>query len=502
MGDGSNRAVHAAAARPDLVDAVVCAGRQPGRPHGGRGHGRPGRLRVGAGGAAVDDGDRLPRRAAHDDRHREPGVRRGDVRDARQLDRASTARRRSRAARMRSWIEDDALEPARALGDRLWMLEHGGNPWFPIEVARRTRELLPEAHIHEVEDGAVSRPDITGSTSVRAPDRREGAGSAGTRKGRADPRPFVDASRAAQPQTGQWPAAAAGQQHRRAPVLLALGGRSGVALAADARPGPVRELVLAAVGAAAADRARVAVRLAGGDPLQGRPHAPASGRRAGRAGRHARCRMRLRSIRIARCSPRLDHCSLLGGSHPARRSPSVALRDQPVRAVPELQEPVHEPLVSDVGCLSLSSSIVTVPIGCRGSIPAGPAGAGSIACPSFGAIAEIATAGTAAAMPTLITAIRGAFNGPPHVVGQWSASLPRAAFASSHLLRGVPTHGASASVARPLPGPCGRVAPVDAAPEGVAASLACITVRSGRPLASVGAGRSVLGYRCFAYPAD
>src|SRR5919204_4121404 len=51
-------------------------------------------------------------------------------------------------------------------------------------------------------------------------------------------------------------------------------------------------------------------------------------------------------------------------------------------------------------------------------------------CALLGSLAEIATAGAAAATPTLITAIRGAFNGPPHVAGQLSASLPRAAFAS------------------------------------------------------------------------
>src|SRR6186997_609780 len=48
----------------------------------------------------------------------------------------------------------------------------------------------------------------------------------------------------------------------------------------------------------------------------------------------------------------------------------------------------------------------------------------------LGSLAEIATAGAAAATPTLITAIRGAFKGPPLVACQWSASLPRAAFAS------------------------------------------------------------------------
>ena len=76
---------------------------------------------------------------------------------------------------MRSWIADVALEPARALGDRLWVLEPGGNPWFPIEVARRSRALIPEAHIKEVEDGALSRPDIT-VDFVRAL-TAEGAGS-------------------------------------------------------------------------------------------------------------------------------------------------------------------------------------------------------------------------------------------------------------------------------------------------------------------------------------
>jgi pimeloyl-ACP methyl ester carboxylesterase len=62
--------------------------------------------------------------------------------------------------RMKGWIADDVTDEARAVGDRLWMLEDGSNPWFPIEVARRTRAILPDAHILEVEDGAISRPDI------------------------------------------------------------------------------------------------------------------------------------------------------------------------------------------------------------------------------------------------------------------------------------------------------------------------------------------------------
>jgi hypothetical protein len=62
--------------------------------------------------------------------------------------------------RMRAWIGDEIVEESKAVGDRLWMLEDGSNPWFTMEVAQRTRPILPEAHILEVEDGAITRPDI------------------------------------------------------------------------------------------------------------------------------------------------------------------------------------------------------------------------------------------------------------------------------------------------------------------------------------------------------
>jgi pimeloyl-ACP methyl ester carboxylesterase len=63
--------------------------------------------------------------------------------------------------RMRRWVEDNATEETRALGQRFWLLEHGLNPWFMIDTLDVTRELLPEAHIEQVEDGPLSRPDIT-----------------------------------------------------------------------------------------------------------------------------------------------------------------------------------------------------------------------------------------------------------------------------------------------------------------------------------------------------
>ena len=115
------------------------------------------------------------------------------------------------------------------------------------------------------------------------------------------------------------PAAAARQQHRGTTVLLGLGGTCGIALAADARPGPERELVLAAVGAAAADRARVTVRLAGGDLLQSARARRASGPHACRASAPAR----------GGCA-----CAASGSRAPARGRTSAAGRGRaPSRAL-------------------------------------------------------------------------------------------------------------------------------------------------------------------------
>ena len=64
-------------------------------------------------------------------------------------------------ARGEAWAADDVYGPARALGDRLVSLPHGTNPWFPREAVRLARELLPEARIEELDDGPLSRPDLT-----------------------------------------------------------------------------------------------------------------------------------------------------------------------------------------------------------------------------------------------------------------------------------------------------------------------------------------------------
>jgi hypothetical protein len=76
------------------------------------------------------------------------------------------------AARLRAWIDDDARESAKVVGDRLWILSNAleDNPWFTPAGLDRTRELLPDVHIEDVEGGAVSRPDLTAAIVRRVTD--------------------------------------------------------------------------------------------------------------------------------------------------------------------------------------------------------------------------------------------------------------------------------------------------------------------------------------------
>jgi pimeloyl-ACP methyl ester carboxylesterase len=64
-------------------------------------------------------------------------------------------------ARLTAWWESNAFEQARALGNRLTILQHDANPWFPGDLLEPMRELLPQARIEAVEDGHLSRPDLT-----------------------------------------------------------------------------------------------------------------------------------------------------------------------------------------------------------------------------------------------------------------------------------------------------------------------------------------------------
>jgi pimeloyl-ACP methyl ester carboxylesterase len=55
---------------------------------------------------------------------------------------------------------DDLTRIGPTLGGRLWII-YFENPLSPRELLKRARELMPEAHIVDAEDGPISRPDIT-----------------------------------------------------------------------------------------------------------------------------------------------------------------------------------------------------------------------------------------------------------------------------------------------------------------------------------------------------
>ena len=179
--DGCNRAVRVAARRPDLITAVVSPAGNPVGLDAVAGTdalaGSSGVLDALVGMMSTDYRGALRTMFStanpdwEDDRVRE-----------RVATIFETVPQEAALPRMKAWIADDVTEESRALGGRLWMLESGSNPWFPIEVARRTRKILPEAHILEVEDGAISRPDIAAgvireitSAAPVASERREQA---------------------------------------------------------------------------------------------------------------------------------------------------------------------------------------------------------------------------------------------------------------------------------------------------------------------------------------
>ena len=159
VGDGGNRAVKAAAARPDLVAGVVIPGGSPvGRVAAEGTEGLAGSdsvIQVVL--QLVDTDYRAALRTILDTAN--PQLDEAGLRERVNLTVAHCPREAS-LPRMRDWVRDASVEESRALGDRLWILEHGRNPWFPIEAMSRVRDLLPEARLEQVVDGPLSRPDL------------------------------------------------------------------------------------------------------------------------------------------------------------------------------------------------------------------------------------------------------------------------------------------------------------------------------------------------------
>lgn len=170
LGDATNRAVRVCAELPELVDAIVISGGMP-----------AGRERL-EGSEAMASSDTVVNAflSMCETDYRgalrslvtagNPQMSEDEIRERVRLQ-AEYQPQETAVARLRAWVEDDALQPARACGNRLWLLcaENTGGGWFPTgrEAVELSRHLFPDAHVEEVEDGIVSRPDLTAAVVRR-----------------------------------------------------------------------------------------------------------------------------------------------------------------------------------------------------------------------------------------------------------------------------------------------------------------------------------------------
>jgi pimeloyl-ACP methyl ester carboxylesterase len=175
--DGANRAVRVLQGDPDLVQAMVCVGGAP--------VGRKAFTNSDAMAASDTVVAALMSQVETDYRGALRGVLTAtnpQMTEAELRERVSIQSEHcpheAAVARMRAWIDDDPSEQAKAAGDRLWIgvSENLGGGWFPsgAELARRVRDGLPEAHIVEISDGFVSRPDETAAI-IRRVTAQQGA---------------------------------------------------------------------------------------------------------------------------------------------------------------------------------------------------------------------------------------------------------------------------------------------------------------------------------------
>ena len=166
MGDGTLRVVELGAARPDLVGTVVLSGYAPlFRGEIRRASGLSSSAQVlGALLTLLEKDYRSAIRTIVETGS--PELDEATIRE--RVDRVvAYCSHEAAVARLRYWIDVDVGDSALELGDRLWILHHPRNPWFSEDLVDRVPELLPEAQLEAVADGALSRPDQTAAVVRR-----------------------------------------------------------------------------------------------------------------------------------------------------------------------------------------------------------------------------------------------------------------------------------------------------------------------------------------------
>jgi pimeloyl-ACP methyl ester carboxylesterase len=178
-GDGALRTIRVARERPELVAGIVAVGANPLGQRAFSGTDSP------AGSEAVQEAFA---RALRTDfrstlrgllRTTNPQMDEGDVR-ARVDGQIEYCPEEVALARYEVWLGTDGIAEAAALDDRtglrVLLFESGMGPLE--EIARRISELVPNARVETIEEGPISRPDLTADAvrEITAP-LRAGAGS-------------------------------------------------------------------------------------------------------------------------------------------------------------------------------------------------------------------------------------------------------------------------------------------------------------------------------------
>jgi pimeloyl-ACP methyl ester carboxylesterase len=170
IGDGSHRALRIADARPDLVDRVVFTSTALGRPGDASAPGFSGSTEVLFALMSLMRRDyrsglrQMLAGSAHDE----------DFERERVDELAAMVPQEAAIGYLEAWISAGSMDVARRLGDRLTVLAYPGNAWFPLETYEALRDALTQACFELVEDGPMTRPDLTAGILLRVSEPAKG----------------------------------------------------------------------------------------------------------------------------------------------------------------------------------------------------------------------------------------------------------------------------------------------------------------------------------------
>jgi pimeloyl-ACP methyl ester carboxylesterase len=163
IGDGAHRAMRLADARPDLAERVVFTSTALGTPGDGNAPGFSGSTEVLFALMSLMRRDyrsglrQMLAGSAHDENFERERVE----------ELAAAVPQEAALGYLEAWISAGSVDSARSLGDRLTVLAYPGNAWFPLEMYETLRDALTHSCFEFVEDGPMTRPDLTADVLLR-----------------------------------------------------------------------------------------------------------------------------------------------------------------------------------------------------------------------------------------------------------------------------------------------------------------------------------------------